>query len=58
MSFLKDPEDIVRITIINTKENSLVNEWLTEEEFELLKKAVAYLKSDELDFLFSIKRIN
>jgi hypothetical protein len=55
---MKDPEKVIQIKVINNKDNSLVNHWLTEEEFELLKKAVAYLKDVDLDYLFSIKRIN
>lgn len=53
---MKDPEKVIQIKVVNNKENTLVIHWLTEEEFEMLKKAVAYLKDDNLDYLFSIKR--
>jgi hypothetical protein len=55
---MKDPEKVIMIKISNHKDNSLTNHWLTEEEFEMLKKAVSYLKDNDLDYLFSIKRTN
>jgi hypothetical protein len=53
---MKDPEKVIQIRVVNDKEKTLVNHYLTEEEFEMLKKAVAYLKDNDLDYLFSIKR--
>jgi hypothetical protein len=53
---MKDPEKVIQIKVVNSKDNTLTNQWLTEEEFEMLKKAVAYLKDNDLDYLFSIKK--
>ena len=55
---MKDVEKVIQIKVINSKDNTLTNHWLTEEQFEMLKKAVAYLKDTELDYLFSIIRNN
>ena len=55
---MKDVEKVIQIKVINSKDNTLTNHWLTEEQFEMLKKAVAYLKDIELDYLFSIIRNN
>lgn len=53
---MKDPEKVIQIKVINNKDNSLTNHWLTEEEFEMVKRAIAYLKDSDLDYLFSVKR--
>lgn len=53
--FMKDPEKVIQIKIVNTKGNTLTNHWLTEEEFEMVKKAIAYLKDSDLNYLFSVE---